>query len=86
MKKNLSTLVEDIYQTVTNITVNQPITLSTPVYIKGANSGATAWLKDSVSAGVGLTVYETEGNFIENEATHFTYFDEIKHFFFKFFT
>ena len=30
-------------QTVTNITLNQATTLSTPVYIKGANSGATAF-------------------------------------------
>ena len=59
-------------QTVTNITVNQPITLSTPVYIKGDNSGATAWLKDAVSAGLGLTVYETEGTFIKNEALSFS--------------
>ena len=58
-------------QTVTNITLNQPTTLSTPTYIKGANSGATAFLKDSVSAGLGLTVYETEGTFVKNEALIF---------------
>ena len=58
-------------QTVTNITINQPVTLSTPTYIKGANSGATAFLKDAVSAGLGLTVYETQGNFIQNEALIF---------------
>ena len=58
-------------QTVTNITLNQATTLSTPVYIKGANSGATAWLKDSVTSGLGLTVYEYEGTFIQNEALIF---------------
>ena len=58
-------------QTVTNITLNQPTTLSTPVFIKGSNSGATAFLKDSVSAGLGLTVYETEGTFVQNEALIF---------------
>ena len=58
-------------QTVTNITINQATTLAHPTYIKGANSGASAWLMHSVSAGVGLTVYETEGNFIENEALIF---------------
>ena len=58
-------------QTVTNITLNQATTLSTPVYIKGANSGASAWLKDSVTAGLGLTVYETDGTFIQNEALIF---------------
>ena len=41
-------------QTTTNITLNQPTTLSTPTYIKGLNSGATAFLKDSVTAGAGL--------------------------------
>ena len=58
-------------QTVTNITLNQPTTLSTPTFIKGLNSGATAYLKDSVTAGAGLTVYETDGNFISNEALSF---------------
>jgi len=58
-------------QTVTNITLNQATTLSTPTYIKGANSGATAFLKDSVSSGLGLTVYETDGTFIQNEALIF---------------
>ena len=32
---------------------------------------ATAFLKDSVTAGVGLTVYETTGTFIPNEALSF---------------
>ena len=58
-------------QTTTNITLNQPTTLSTPTYIKGLNSGATAFLKDSVTAGAGLTVYETTGTFIPNEALSF---------------
>ena len=54
-------------QTTTDIVVNEPITLSTPTFIKGANSGATAFLKDSVSVGTALTVYETSGEFIPNE-------------------
>ena len=58
-------------QTVTNITLNQSVTLSTPTFIKGANSGATAFLKDAVTAGLGLTVYEKQGNFIQNEALIF---------------
>jgi hypothetical protein len=58
-------------QTVTNIEVNQAITLSTPTFIKGANSGATGFLKDSVIAGTALTVYETSGDFIPNEALIF---------------
>ena len=55
-------------QTVTEITLNEPITLSTPTFIKGANSGATAFLKSSVAAGVALTVYEKTGEFIKNES------------------
>ncbi len=58
-------------QTVTNITLNQATTLSVPTFIKGANSGATAFLKDAVSAGLGLTVYEQEGTFVKNEALTF---------------
>ena len=54
-------------QTVSEITVNQATTLTIPTYIKGAQSGATAFLKDSVTAGVALTVYEREGEFNANE-------------------
>ena len=55
-------------QTYTKITLNAPITLSTPTFIKGANSGATAFLASSVTNSSALTVYETEGNFIQNES------------------
>ena len=55
-------------QTITEITLNEAITLSTPTFIKGKNSGATAFLKDSVTAGVALTVYEKTGDFILNES------------------
>ena len=58
-------------QTVTDLTVNQAITLSHPTYIKGSNSGATAFLMHSVSAGTALTAYEVEGSFIKNEALIF---------------
>ena len=54
-------------QTVTEITLNEPITLSTPTFIKGKYSGATAFLKSSVSAGTAVTVYEKTGDFIKNE-------------------
>ena len=55
-------------QTITEITLNEAITLSTPTFIKGKSSGATAFLKDSVTAGVALTVYEKTGDFILNES------------------
>ena len=59
-------------QTVTKITLNQPIaSLPTPTFIKGANSGATAFLKDSVTNSAALNLYEREGDFIENEALIF---------------
>ncbi len=54
-------------QTVSEITLNQAATLPIPTYIKGAQSGATAFLKSSVTAGVALTVYEREGEFNANE-------------------
>ena len=37
-------------QTFTEITLNSAVTLTTPVFVKGANSGATGFLRDNVSA------------------------------------
>jgi hypothetical protein len=58
-------------QPFTEITLNQAHTLPVPTFVKGANSGATGFLRDSVSAGVALTVYDRNGSFIENEALIF---------------
>lgn len=58
-------------QTYTNITLNAPITLDVPTFVKGANSGASAFLVSSVSNGSVLTLYETEGNFVLNESLIF---------------
>ena len=55
----------------TTLTLNQEHTLIVPTFVKGANSGATAFLRYPVSAGVAVTVYETNGSFIENEALIF---------------
>lgn len=55
-------------QTVTEITLNQPITLSVPAYIKGKRSGATAFLKNSVSNSSSLSVYQKNGEFVTNES------------------
>ena len=55
-------------QTTTDLTVNEAITLAHPTFIKGTNSGATAFLMHSVSAGTALTCYEVEGNFLKNES------------------
>ena len=54
-------------QIISEITLNEPINLSVPTFIKGKYSGATAFLKSSVSSGVALTIYEKTGNFIQNE-------------------
>ena len=54
-------------QTTTEIILNEPITLSVPTFVKGKYSGATAFLKSSVSAGIALTVYEKTGEFSKNE-------------------
>ncbi len=55
-------------QTITEIAVSTACTLAVPTFIKGKNSGATAFLKDAVTAGTALTVYETNGSFIPQES------------------
>jgi hypothetical protein len=62
-------------QTITEITLNQPITLSVPTFVKGKYSGATGFLKDSVTAGIAITIYDKFGDFIPNESF---LFDEIE--------
>ena len=54
-------------QSFTDIAVNEPITLSVPTFIKGKYSGATGFLRNAVSAGTALTVYETTGEFAQAE-------------------
>ena len=51
--------------------LNKSITLSTPTFIKGKNSGATAFLKDSVNDETTLTIYQVSGSFIKNESLIF---------------
>ena len=58
-------------QTFTKLEINTAVTLTVPTFIKGANSGATAFLKDSVTGGTTLTLYERNGKFIPNEALIF---------------
>ncbi len=54
-------------QTVTEVTLNENITLTVPTHIKGKHSGATAFLKDAVTSSTALSLYEVEGDFIKNE-------------------
>ena len=58
-------------QPITDITINQEITLSTPTFVRGASSGATGFLKDSVTSGTALKIYEKSGSFIKNESLIF---------------
>ena len=44
--------------------------------MKGANSGATGFLRHAVNAGTALTVYESEGSFIPNERLIFNGVDD----------
>jgi hypothetical protein len=55
-------------QTTTEITLNEPITLKVPSFIKGKSSGATAFLKNSVTNGSTITLYQKSGNFIPFES------------------
>jgi hypothetical protein len=58
-------------QSFTNITLNVPITLTTPTFVKGNSSGATAFLKNSVASGKSLTLYDVKGSFLPNESFSF---------------
>ena len=55
-------------QTFTEITLNKSTTLNVPTYIKGTRSGATGFLRSSVSSGIGVTLYNVSGSFIKNES------------------
>jgi hypothetical protein len=54
-------------QTVTEITLKEPITLSVPSHLKGKYSGATGFIKSPVAAGVAVTLYDVKGDFVQNE-------------------
>lgn len=58
-------------QPFTEITVNNSIDLSVPAYVEGNSSGATAFLRNPVSAGTALTVYDQKGKFIKDEVLIF---------------
>ena len=58
-------------QIFTKLTLNKSITLSVPTFITGKNSGATAFLKDSVNDASTLTIYQVSGSFIKNESLIF---------------
>jgi hypothetical protein len=54
-------------ETYTEIVLNQNITLTTPVHIKGKSSGATGYLRYDVNNAGILTAYGVKGSFAANE-------------------
>ena len=58
-------------QTYTEIDLNTETTLTTPVFIEGKSSGATAYLRHSISAGTALTAYCVQGEFFIGERLEF---------------
>lgn len=55
-------------QPYTRITLNQPITLSVPAYFVGNSSGATGYLKNSVTNSNSIVLYNVTGKFVNNES------------------
>jgi hypothetical protein len=58
-------------QTITEITLNEPITLDVPTFVQGKNSGASGFIKESVSSNNLITLYDTKGTFLRNESFTF---------------
>ena len=54
-------------QTFTDINVNEPVTLTNSVFIKGESSGATGFLRSDVNAGTAITAYQVNGDFFKGE-------------------
>ena len=54
-------------ETFTKITLNANHTLSTPTFIEGKFSGATGFLRSSISNTTSLEIYEKSGDFVINE-------------------
>ena len=54
-------------QTFTDIIVNEPVTLTNSVFIKGESSGATGFLRSDVNAGTAITAYQVNGDFFKGE-------------------
>ncbi len=58
-------------QPYTEITLNNPISLEVPVFIKGSSSGATAFLTETISNSGILTAYNVNGKFLKGERLSF---------------
>ena len=55
-------------QTYTNITLSQPINVSKSTFVKGKSSGATGFIKDTVTNSKALKLYDTKGSFSAGES------------------
>ncbi len=58
-------------QSFTTLTLNQATSLSVPTFVKGQRSGATAFIRSAVSNSKTVTLYETQGEFVDNEPLFF---------------
>ena len=58
-------------QVYTEIDLNTETTLTTPTFIEGKSSGATAYLRYPISAGTALTAYCVQGDFFIGERLEF---------------
>tara|TARA_B100000073_G_scaffold338618_1_gene335967 strand:- start:12764 stop:20302 length:7539 start_codon:yes stop_codon:yes gene_type:complete len=65
---DLSLFDVDTYQ---DLDINIAVTLNTPLHIEGESSGATGFLKHSVSSGTALTAYSVQGEFFQGERLKF---------------
>ena len=54
-------------QTYTSFTVNEAVTLSSPIFIEGQSSGSTGYLRWDISSGIGFTAYDVKGIFFPGE-------------------
>ena len=58
-------------QVYTELELNEAATLTTPTFIEGKSSGATAYLRNDINAGVALTAYCVSGEFFIGEKLEF---------------
>ena len=58
-------------QTITKIQLNENTTLTTPLFVEGTASGATGFLKDSITDSNEITLYDTSGSFNKFEGFKF---------------
>jgi hypothetical protein len=65
-------------QPYTTITLNSPITLTTPTRIKGKSSGASGFLRSNVSNSTSLILYNCQGNFLVGESFLFDGIDNTR--------